>query len=973
MAVLLWFLGGGAQPTLAAGPRSPAASSRQVLASPENSFGQMVSRILSSHCLACHRGTKAKGGLDLSQRKNAFRGGDSGPTIVAGEPHRSLLWQRIQADEMPPKKPLDKASKEIIRKWIESGAQWDNDRIDDFRLSTKQRAGYDWWSLTPLRTVKVPPASRNTTVVNEIDRFVQARLHDNGLRPSPRANPRVLIRRIHFDLLGLPAPPDLIERFTQRPTQDHWERIVEELLDSRHYGERWARHWLDVARFGESHGYEYNVPRAGTWHYRDWVIRSLNQDVPYNRFAELQIAGDLLGPDSISGAAAVGFLVAGIHNTVLGKNPLMKLAARYDELEEMAGTVAQTFLGLTVNCARCHDHKFDPISTREYYQFIAALSGATHGSRQITDLATPTARNKLRELEDERDKLQGQLVNWLWEQNGLTATATNQITLKEPIRANQKGARYRISVKIAPTVWATAAQATGDRDGLSLRVIRQNGSLLASHYMKPGAWKNQQAGAFAEEVFTYRGDGTGNLTLQIGAFPIHTNRFGGSLDTVTVADESKDVLFHETFADLQHPHPPGSQVATRHRVYYGSTSHRWAHSGTSAIHAVEHQPGHFAVQFYSGPTNAALPKPVTPREKQHQSGIKALNKEIEKLKKQLSSPVFTVIPTAPGIMRVLERGDVTSPGDPVVPGGLQAIAEISPSFGLSKQATDAARRIKLAQWITHPENGPFHRAIVNRIWHYHFGKGIVESPNDLGFNGGRPSHPALLDWLAVWFRTNGYSLKKLHRLLVTSGTYQQTSNLALHPTHHLALRRDQANRLLWRQNAQRVDAETLRDSILEIAGVLNRTLYGPGFKDVRIEKVGAAHYYIAIDPIGAAFNRRTIYRWQVRGERNSLLETFDCPDPSTTTPRRNVTTTPSQALSQWNHPFVLRMADHLAHRVVKETSPHIAHQVDRMWKLVLGRAADDEERDSAIQLVQKHNLTLLARVLFNCNEAILIE
>ena len=970
---LVVFLVVEVQPAQSAQPQPPEAASQRAASLPEIFFDQMVSPILSTHCLSCHRGAKGKAGLDLTQRRNALRGGDSGPAIVAGNARKSLLWQRIQADEMPPKKPLDKKSKEIIKRWIQNGAQWGNELTDAARLSTEQHAGYDWWSLKPLLPVKIPPASRNTIVVNEIDRFVQALLHDNGLRPGPRANPRVLIRRIHFDLLGLPAPPDLIDRFTEHPTQDHWERIVDELLDSRHYGERWARHWLDVARFGESHGYEYNVPRTGTWHYRDWIIRSLNRDLPYNQFAELQIAGDLVSPDSISGAAAVGFLVAGIHNTVLGKNPLMKLAARHDELEEMAGTVAQTFLGLTVNCARCHDHKFDPISTREYYQFIAALGGVTHGSRQITNLATPAARKKLRELEDKRDNLQGQLVNSIWERNGFTETATNQITLKEPTPANQAGVQYHVSLKIAPTVWATAAQATGARDGLSLRVVRQNGSLLASHYMKPGVWKNEQAGTFIDKTFTYRGDGTGRLTFQISAFPIHTNRFGACLDSITVTDESEHTVFHETFADLQHVHAPGSQVATRHKVFHGSSSRRWAHSGTGAIHAVEHQPGHFAVQFYSGPINATLPNPVATKEKHYQSGIESLNKEIDKLRKQFSTPVFTVIPAAPGIMRVLERGDVTNPGNPVLPGGLKAIAEIPSSFGLSQQATDAERRRKLAQWITHPKNGPFHRTIVNRIWHYHFGRGIVASPNDLGFNGGRPSHPALLDWLAGWFRSNGYSLKQLHRLIVNSATYQQTSNPALHPFRDIAIRTDQANRLLWRQNAQRVDAETLRDSILEIAGVLNRTLHGPGFKDVRIEKVGAAHYYIAIDPIGAAFNRRTIYRWQVRGERNSLLETFDCPDPSTTTPRRNVTTTPSQALSQWNHPFVLRMADHLAHRVVKDSGPQIAHQVDRMWKLVLGRTPDDEERDRAIQLVRKHNLTLLARVLFNCNEAILIE
>ena len=521
------LLAGGltAQPVT---PQSAPTSNRQPAVQAQNFFDQKVSPILAVHCVACHQRAKAKGGLDLTQHSSVLRGGDSGPALVAGKANKSLLWQRIHTNEMPPKKPLDEASKQIIRQWITRGAQWGNDRIDGYHQSTERRAGYDWWSLKPLRVHQVPAGIRGATVVNEIDRFVQARLHGNGLLPSPRANPRILIRRLHFDLLGLPASFDLINRFEKTPSQEHWGQIVDELLESQHYGERWARHWLDVARFGESHGYEYNVPRTGAWHYRDWVIRSLNRDLPYNQFAELQIAGDLLGLDSVSGAAAVGFLVAGIHNTVLGKNPLMKLSARHDELEEMAGTVAQTFLGLTVNCARCHDHKFDPISSREYYQFVAALDGVTHGSREVINLATPALRTKVSQLEEERDNLQGELVDLVWERDGATKTATNQITLQEPIAANEIKVQYHVTLKIAPTVWAVADQATGDRDGISLRIIRQNGSLLAKHHLIPGVWKNQQSGSFVERRFSYRGDGSGKVVLQIGAFPFHTNRFGGS-------------------------------------------------------------------------------------------------------------------------------------------------------------------------------------------------------------------------------------------------------------------------------------------------------------------------------------------------------------------------------------------------------------------------------------------------------------
>ena len=422
----------------------------------------------------------------------------------------------------------------------------------------------------------------------------------------------------------------------------------------------------------------------------------------------------------------------------------MKLAGRQDELEEIAGTVGQAFLGMTVHCARCHDHKFDPISAREYYQFVAALDGIQRGSQKLNQDRGSAA--KRRELEPR---------------------------------------------KVDP-------------------VSSGNGQL---------------------------------------------------------------------------------------------------------------------------PT------------------------------------VFTVIAGKPGIMRVHNRGDINFLGEEVAAGGLKAIHGISPSFEIGVDASDAQRRQKLAEWISAPGNSLFHRVAVNRVWHYHFGRGIVDSPNDFGFNGGRPSHPELLDWLAVWFRDNGYSLKKLHRLIVTSSAWQQASKIR----NNAARRIDEDNRLLWRQNPRRVDAETFRDSILAISGALNPRMFGPGFRDVRIDRVPPAYYYVAIDPVGAEFNRRTIYRWHVRGQRSALLDTFDCPDPSVTAPKRSVTTTPSQALSQWNHPFILRMSDRLAERVVEEAGSKLADQLKHAWRLVLGRSPDAEELADARELVQQHGLAVLARALFNSNELIWID
>jgi len=621
---------------------------------------------------------------------------------------------------MPPDHPLPAADKEVLRQWIAAGAAWGTDPIDPFRFSSSRRAGLDWWSLQPLARPPLPAQESDPWVRNPIDSFVLNKLRDANLDPSPPANPRALVRRVYLDLIGLPPTTSALDAFEADPSPGAWQRLVDELLASRHYGERWARHWLDVARFGESHGYEYNQPRDAAWHYRDWVIQALNNDLPFDQFARQQIAGDVLQPDTVAGAAAVGFLVAGTHNSVLGKSQRMKLVGRHEELEEIAGTVAQTFLGMTANCARCHDHKFDPIPAADYHRLIAALDGVTHGQRKIRD---------------------------------------------------------------------------GDRE---------------------------------------------------------------------------------------------------------------------------------------------------------------VN-------------VFTVVPRKPGVMRVMLRGDVSRPGQPVTPGGLRAVRDLPASFDLAPDAPDAARRRALADWISHPDNGPFHRVAVNRVWHHHFGQGLVTTPSDLGFQGGHPSHPELLEWLAVWFRTNGYSLKRLHRLIVASATYQQSSR-----SNPDGAAIDQGNRLLWRQQPRRVEAEVLRDSMLWVAGALDRTAFGPGFRDVEIVRVPPAYYYKPIDPVGSGFNRRTIYRWHVRGQRSALLDTFDCPDPSTKTPARLVTTTPSQALSLWNDSFVLRMSDQLAERITQGHSS-VEQQVDEAWRLVLGRPPSAAERSKATRLVRDHGVALLGRVLFNSSEFVVVD
>jgi Protein of unknown function (DUF1553)/Protein of unknown function (DUF1549)/Planctomycete cytochrome C len=682
-------------------------------------FDRVIAPLLIEHCLDCHSGNKPKGGLDLSRRGSAMDGGDEGAVVVPGKPEESRLWDYVNRDKMPPKKPLGAAEKELLRAWIAAGAAWGTDPVDPWRVTSGKRAGYDWWALQPIAK-QTPPVKDAHRVRNPIDAFLLPKLESHGLHYSDPADRRTLIRRLSFDLLGLPPTPEEVAAFEQDPAPDAYERLVQRCLDAPAYGMRWARHWLDVTRFGESNGFEFDEPRPNAWPYRDWVVNALNADLPYDEFARLQLVGDVLRPGDAEALRATGFLVAGAYDTVgqTQQSEVMKRVVRQDELEDLVAVVSQTFLGLTANCARCHDHKFDPIRQVEYYGLTAALGGVRHGER---------------------------------------------------------------------------------------------------------------------------------------------------------------------------PLPAGK--------------------------------------------------------------------------------VYAVVPRQPEVAHLLVRGDPGQRGPVVSAGGLRAIAGLEGDFSLPPDAPEAERRKRLAAWVTHPKNPLFARVIVNRLWQHHFGVGLVETPNDFGFNGGRPSHPELLDWLAAGLADHGWSLKHLHRVIVTSEAYRQGSSW-----NEAAARVDAGNRLLWRKSPRRLEAETVRDAVLSVAGRLDVRMGGPGFLDVRVVRAPgtAAMLYLPVEPGGEASQRRTLYRVWSRGGRNRLLDVLDCPDPSTTAPSRAVTTTPLQALAMLNNAFVLHTARDFAERLQGEPGD-VDAQVRRAYLLAYGRPPRSDEAELARRAVREHGLTVLTRALFNSNEFLYVD
>lgn len=737
-----------------------------------------VAVVLARNCLECHNASDRKGGLDLTRRERALAGGDSGAALKPGDPDGSPIVERIEAGEMPPKgrAKLSADERQLVRNWVKSGGKWAADPIDPFHYTSDRRAGYNWWSLQPVRAVEPPNVADRKWPINTVDHFILARLEKAGLAPSPEADRRTLIRRLSFDLTGLPPDPDDIDEFVRDSDPRAYEWLVDRLLDSPHYGERWARHWLDIVRYGESQGFERNKLRLSAWKYRDFVVESFNADLPFDDFVRWQIAGDVLRPDEPLAVVASGFLALGPYDLTAYNNGTqeMRAFAREEELEGLVATVCQTFLGLTVNCSRCHDHKFDPISQKEFYQISAAIGGTFQGAERelVADSARPAVEKRIAAIEAE--------IAALGEQ----------------------------------------------KEALDARTERLRG-------------------------------------------------------------------------------------AKRSRL-------------------------ESVLQLIKG------------------------------------GPVHTTTPKQPPAWRILARGDFRNPGEVVSPRGIACVSGVSSDWKLAVDAPEADRRKALAAWIADAKNPLTPRVIVNRLWGYHFGEGLVRTTSDFGFQGGLPSHSELLDWLAgqLVYPAEGpaWSLKHIQRLILTSATYRQSSRFV-----PKAAAVDADNRLIWRRPRQRHDAETYRDAVLVVSGDLDRRLGGPGYRDFKISSAGDNETYTVFDAIGPEFNRRSLYRTCVRSGTSPLLDTLDCPDPSVATPKRSVTSTPVQALSLLNDIFTEHSAGQFAERLKREAPESALAQIRRAYALAFGRQPTADEEAIGEKFIAQHGLAQFCIVLFNASEFLFVD
>ena len=897
-----------------------------------------------------------KAALDLSRFRSAaqLKGGKSGVVLVPGSLDDSLLVDKIADGEMPPNSPLAPEQVETLRAWVKAGALYPSEPL------ALPRAGPDWWSLQPIRKAVAPSTRKALTTAtwarNPIDAFILAKLASAGLQPAPEAPRAALIRRLSFDLTGLPPSPDAVDQFVADPDPRAYEALVERLLASPNYGERWGRHWLDVVRFGESEGYETNLPRPNAWPYRDYVIRAFNRDTPFPQFVFEQLAADTFDDGHPAQTAdwltqsATGFLVGGSHDVVGNQTVEGMLQQRADDLDDMITATGTTFLGLTLQCARCHDHKFDPISQKDYYGMQAILAGVTHAERAI---AAPDAAARQRQAGAIRAEL---------------ATIESQLDATEPLahpghdRPARPMVNFRRNVeRFAPmnarmvrlTIQATSNQIEPCLDEVEVYSVTGSGThsprnvALATSGGRASA-SSEYPNAAIHKIAHLNDGRTGNSQSWI------SNSAGkGSVTLVWPEPVTIDRIVwgrdrEGMFSD---------RLPTEYYVEAAVDANHW----TVVASSIDRVP--FDSRAKTEPAAASSPpatadQPERARLARRQAELRTLLAELGSTTK-----VYAGTFSQPGKGYLLLRGDPTRRGSDVHPA---AVAVLRPALVLPAESPEASRRSELARWIADPANPLPARVMVNRVWHYHFGRGIVATPSDFGFNGTPPSHPELLDWLATAYIEGGWRLKPVHRLIVTSATYRQSSRL-----DEKAQSIDRDNRLLWRMTPRRLEAESIRDAILSSSGKLDSRMGGPGYNVWEKNTNYVAIYKPRALLSGDAF-RRMVYQFKPRSQADPTFGAFDCPDAALAVPRRNVSTTALQALNLLNSEFMIRQAAFFAERVQRGAGADPAQQTDRAFRLAFGRSPTMTELNAAVSLIQSHGAAAFCRALYNANEFIYV-
>ena len=837
------------------------------------SFRKDIQPILQNSCWKCHGDALQLSKLDLRTFDAALKGGDKGAAIVPGKAEESRLYRRVAGLERPAM-PMDgRLSDEqisAIKAWIDQGAHWD--AAAEGKAQPVDRA-----ALAALENMEISPEARNywafklpvqatlpnvsASMTNPIDRFLEKTRQEKGLKAAPRADRLTLLRRAYLDLIGLPPTPPETAEFLSDNSPGAWDRVIDKLLASPHYGERWGRHWLDVARYADSDGFEHDYDRQNAWMYRDYVVRSFNDDKPYNIFIREQIAGDELDSKNIDTMIATGFLRAGPRVHFREKDTPER---RFDYLDDVLATIGRGVLGLTIQCARCHNHKFDPIPQKDYYALQAAIFGYVETTYPLVPKEDADAyTKKIADIDAEVKPLREQIAK-----------------IESPYREKLKAEALK---KFPENVQRAVLKPENERTA--------GEALLATQIIEGGLNVNGRAlerALSAEDAAQRKA-----LTDRIAGLEKGRPKPLPEADIVTDGD------YRFT------PLGDGDEVigCVKCRIQEGEGTY-----------------------LHSGPGRYQVP------------------------------PSYFLV-----------RGDPNSKGSLMKPGFITVATygnpptEIPPADGHT-----SGRRRALAEWLASRENPLTPRVIVNRIWHHHFGRGIVPTLDNFGKMGDPPTHPELLDWLAVEFMNRGWSLKQLHKLIMTSEAYQMASSYA----DEGDLEKDPQNQYLWRYRPQRLDAEVVRDSVLVASGAINLAVGGKPVRPALPETLVKSTIYNVWknQDDGPDVWRRSLYVYRKRGMAFPMFEVFDMPDPNFSAGRRTISTVPTQALTLINNEFVLRQAQMFADRVKKEAGDDPVKQINLAYRIALARLPDETELALATDLLGTHSLLDLTHVLFNLSE-----
>jgi mono/diheme cytochrome c family protein len=962
-------------------------------ASDRDFFQTQVEPLLQEKCFGCHSHDSGsmEGGLTLDSRSGWEAGGDRGPAVLPGEPDQSLLVVAIRHGDTDLQMPLDEklsdAEIDILIRWIERGA------FDPRQTKIPERDLTDWWSLKALSAPSVPGAG------HPIDAFIQSRLQEQNLSPASPADSAVILRRLYIDLHGLQPSPQQVRDWVATDSPQAYAELIDRLLESPRYGEHWARHWLDTIHFADSHGCEHDVKRPYAWRYRDYVIQRLNDDVSWDSFIREQLAADVFYPDQPQLMAGLGFIAAG--PLELSRAGTAPIAFDYLDRDDMVTQTMAAFVSSTANCARCHTHKFDPITQEDYYALQAVFAGVGKGDIQFD--TSPEILRQRRKLEQIIAAAATGNANVL-----LQPEYSQLISDWEAARKNEP-ARWHL---LKPDVYVSAGGATLTR--------QSDGAILASDHLPDqetytvtapvdlGRLTAIRLEVLSDPSLPHNGPGradNGNLHLSEVGFQY----FSPDRDTPvplkisrTTADFDQQgwTSAQAIDGDLQTGWAIYPQVNQSHEIVFELADPIDLVSGgklavrLKQFHPLKHVIGKFRLSVTDAPRGSAdalskevsqiLDNPVPQRSQQEAVMVAAIalkayaDREWNALPPQetvygasayWSHAQKLASPQKPKTVHLLLRGAFDKPVREVQPGALSALAHLPGRFDLEDPRNEAQRRAALADWLAHRDNPLTWRSIVNRVWQYHFGKGLCNTPNDFGRMGSEPSNVALLDWLAVWFRDEAKgSLKELHRLILTSETWKQSSQIRVKND-------DSQNLYLWRMNRTRMDAETFRDSVLKIAGRLDLTMGGPGveqFVKTQGPQTTPTLDYSAFDWNASAKHRRSIYRVVWRGIPDPFMEQLDFPDLGILAPKRGFSVSPLQSLSLYNNDFVLHSSEWIAQRIQQEQrdlNGQVTAAVQWFWL----RPPNDEEQEIFVTHAEKHGLAAFCRVLMNSNEFLFVD